>query len=90
MSMGFATAHEATDHNHTAGRSRLIGDWEVHTWGGGRLPGMAAVSAIATLQLGATLTDVPEDKVALNKAAEYLTKALAPQLKAFQQGLAAS
>ena len=89
MSIGFATAHEATDHNHTAGRSRLIGDWEVHTWGG-RLPGMAAVSAIATLQLGATLTDVPAEKAALNKAVEYLTNVLAPQLKAFQQGLVAS
>ena len=45
--------------------------------------GMAVLSAITTLQIGATLAPLPEDQVALNKAAEYLLSALAPQLKLF-------
>jgi hypothetical protein len=48
---------------------------------------MAAISAIATLQLSATLSDLPSDKSALNKAAEYLKKALASQIKSFQESL---
>jgi hypothetical protein len=48
---------------------------------------MAAISAIATLQLSATLSDVHTDKIALSKAAEYLTKALASQIKSFQESL---
>lgn len=51
--------------------------------GDGKFPGMAAVSAITTLQIGATLTPSPADKIALNTAAEYLMAALASQLKAF-------
>jgi hypothetical protein len=46
---------------------------------------MAAISAIATLQLSAALADVPTDRIALSNAAEYLTKALAPQIKSFQE-----
>jgi hypothetical protein len=48
---------------------------------------MAALSAIATLQLGATLAESPADKIAMSKAAEYLTNALALQLRIFQQVL---
>jgi hypothetical protein len=50
---------------------------------------MAAVSAIATLQIGATLTPLQADKIALNKAADYLMDALSSQLKSFQQAIAA-
>jgi len=50
---------------------------------------MAAISAITTLQIGATLTPIPADQVALNKAAEYLLNTLASQLKSFQQALTA-
>jgi hypothetical protein len=35
---------------------------------------MAAISAIATLQLSAALADAPTDRIALSNAAEYLTK----------------
>jgi hypothetical protein len=48
---------------------------------------MAAISAITALQVGATLTPVPEDQVALNEAAKYLSATLARQLKSFQQAL---
>jgi hypothetical protein len=48
---------------------------------------MAVLSAITTLQIGATLAPLPEDQVALNKAAEYLLSALAPQLKLLLQTL---
>ncbi len=44
--------------------------------------------AITTLQIGATLTPIPADQIALYKAAEYLLDALASQLKPFQQALA--
>jgi len=50
---------------------------------------MAVVSAITTLQIGATLTSAPADRIALNKAAEYLSDTLASQLKSFQQALIA-
>jgi hypothetical protein len=50
---------------------------------------MAAVSAITALQVGATLSPAPADKIALNNAVEYLMGALAPQLESFQQALAA-
>jgi hypothetical protein len=61
------------------------GSWEMHCWGDGGSSCMVAFSAITTLQLGATLSSVPADQVALNKAAEYLLEALASQLKPFQQ-----
>lgn len=64
-----------------------IGEWAIHSWGNSNSPGMAAISAIATLQLSATLSDLPSDKSALNKAAEYLKKALASQIKSFQESL---
>jgi hypothetical protein len=74
----------------TAGDKRTqVGDWAVHSWGNAKLPGMAAISAIATLQLSATLSEVPIDKIALNKAAKYLTKALASQIESFQKSLIA-
>jgi hypothetical protein len=88
MSIEFATVQSAVDHHHAVDKTSHAGDWEVHFWGDDRLPGMAAVSAIATLQLGATLTDVPEEKIAMSKAAEYLIRALAPQLKTFRRALA--
>jgi hypothetical protein len=89
MSIEFATVQAVVDHHHHAvdKRSRA-GNWEVHFWGNERLPGMAAASAIATLQLGATLTNAPEDKIAMSKAAEYLTRALEPQLRIFRRTLA--
>jgi hypothetical protein len=62
-----------------------VGVWEMHCWGDGMHPGMAVVSAITTLQIGATLTPSPIDKIALNKAVEYLMVALASQLRSFQQ-----
>jgi hypothetical protein len=64
-----------------------IGNWEMHSWGDGKFPGMAAVSAITSLQIGATLAPTPADRIALNKAVEYLMDALAPQLKSFQQAI---
>jgi hypothetical protein len=84
-----ATVHDATDQHLAVDKRSSIGEWEVHSWGNSRLPGMAALSAIATLQLGATLAEDPADSITLNRAAEYLTSALAQQLKAFQQKLAA-
>jgi hypothetical protein len=89
MSIEFATPQAAVDHYHAVDKTSHAGDWEVHFWGLDRLPGMAAVGAIATLQLGATLTEIPEEKIAMSKAAEYLTRALAPQLKIFQRALVA-
>jgi hypothetical protein len=64
-----------------------IGNWEIHSWGDGKFSGMAAVSAITALQIGATLTPVSADQIALNKAAEYLLDMLAPQVKSFWQAL---
>jgi hypothetical protein len=89
MSIEFATPQAAVDHDHAVDKTSHAGDWEVHFWGVDRLPGMAAVGAIATLQLGATLTEIPEEKIAMSKAAEYLTRVLAPQLKIFQRALVA-
>ena len=81
------TKTSANGDSHAEDKRTQIGDWAIHSWGNGNFPGMAAISAIATLQLSATLSDVPSDKVALNKAAEYLTKALASQIKSFQESL---
>ncbi len=60
-----------------------IGNWEMHSWGDGKFPGMAAVSAITSLQIGATLAPTPADKIALNRAVEYLMDALAPPTSIF-------
>jgi hypothetical protein len=79
--------HDATDNTPTIDKSSSIGNWEIHSWGDGAVPGMAVISAITTLQVGATLATDLADKVAMNEAAEYLKSALAPQLKSFQQRL---
>jgi hypothetical protein len=81
-------AHNATDYTHAFHRRSPIGNWEIHSWGDAKFPGMAAVSAITALQVGATLSPVPADKIALNSAVDYLMRALAPQLESFQQALA--
>jgi hypothetical protein len=80
---------EVRDDKRDTDTTSPIGNWEVHSWGHGKFPGMAAVSAITTLQIGATLSPLPADKIALNNAVEYLMDALASQLKSFQQALAA-
>ena len=81
--------NDATDDRQPINRKSPIGNWEIHSWGDGASPGMAVISAITTLQVGATLTNVPADKIAMNEAVKYLKKALAPQLKSFQQKLSA-
>jgi hypothetical protein len=88
MPIETTVAHDATDYKHAIHRRSPIGNWEIHSWGDAKFPGMAAVSAITALQIGATLSLVPADKIALNKAAEYLMAALAPQLESFQHALA--
>ncbi len=82
-------AHDAFNNKRAIDNGNPVGSWEIHSWGDGKCSGMAVVSAITTLQIGATLTPVPADQVALNKAAEYLLDALASQLKPFLQALAA-
>jgi hypothetical protein len=89
MSLGFTTVHGVADDREAVDGRRQIGAWEVHSWGTGRLPGMAVLSAITTLQVGATLAEAPADKIAMNDAAEYLIRALQTQLKTFQQTLRA-
>jgi hypothetical protein len=79
----------STDDDHAGERKIQNGDWAVHSWGNARFPGLAAISAIATLQLSATLSEVPEDQIAMNKAAEYLAEALASQIKSFRDVLVA-
>ena len=81
-------AYDATDYQHAIHRRSPIGNWEIHSWGDARFPGMAAISAITALQVGATLSSVPADRIALNKAVDYLMSALAPQLASFQQAIA--
>jgi hypothetical protein len=79
--------HDATNNTRTINKSSSIGNWEIHSWGDGAVPGMAIISAITILQVGATLATTPADKIAMNQAAEYLKSTLAPQLKSFQQRL---
>jgi hypothetical protein len=79
--------HDAAAHERVFRKRSPTGNWEIHSWGDGRFAGMAAISAITALQVGATLTPVPEDQVALNEAAKYLSATLARQLKSFQQAL---
>jgi hypothetical protein len=88
MPIEITVAHDATDSRRAIERSP-IGNWEVHSWGDGKFPGMAAVSAITTLQIGATLAATAADRQALNKAVDYLMDTLSTQLKSFQQALAA-
>lgn len=89
MPIEIVTARKAIDDKPATDKKTSIGNWEVHSWGHGKFPGMAAVSAITTLQIGATLSPLPADKIALNNAVEYLMDALSSQLKSFQQALAA-
>jgi hypothetical protein len=89
MPIETTVAHDATDYKQAIHRKSPIGNWEIHSWGDAQFPGMAAVNAITALQLGATLSPVAADKIALNKAADYLMSALASQLQSFQQALAA-
>jgi len=81
--------HPISNKHATQSRSP-VGDWQIHSWGNGNFSCMAAVNAITTLQIGATLAPVPADQIALNEAAEYLINALAPQLKPLRQVLAAN
>lgn len=78
--------HDATDNTATI-QTAGPGNWEIHSRGDGAVPGMAVISAITTLQVGATLATTPADKIAMTEAAEYLRNTLAPQLTSFQQKL---
>jgi hypothetical protein len=78
---------DATDNRRVIGKRSPIGSWEIYSWGDGKFSGMAAVSAITALQIGATLAPLPADKIALNKAVEYLMDTLASQLRSFQQAI---
>lgn len=89
MPVGTTFVHDAINNKRVIKKRSPIGNWEIHSWGDGKFSGMAAVSAITALQIGATLTPIHADKVALNKAVEYLLDALASQLKSFQQALTA-
>jgi hypothetical protein len=80
---------DAIIHERVSKKRSPTGNWEIHSWGDGRFSGMAVISAITALQVGATLTPVPEDQIALNEAAKYLLETLAPQLRSFQQALTA-
>ena len=90
MPVESTVAHNAPYNRRAIEKRSPVGNWEIHSWGDGKFSGMAVVSAITTLQIGATLTPVPADRIALNKAAEYLSDALASQLKSFQQALIAN
>ena len=89
MSVETTVAHDVVDNKRATDKRSPVGSWEIHSWGDGKCSGMAAVSAITTLQIGATLTPILADQVALNKAAECLLDALASQIRPFQQALAA-
>src|SRR5258708_26210326 len=45
---------DATDHQRPINKKSPVGNWEIHSWGHGAFPGMAILSAITTLQVGAT------------------------------------
>ena len=89
MSGGTTVAQGAIRNKLAIDKRSQIGNWEIHSWGNGKFSGMAAVSAITALQIGATLTPVSADQIALNKAAEYLLDTLAPQVRSFWQALSA-
>jgi hypothetical protein len=90
MPVESTVAHNAIDYKHAIEKRNPVGSWEIHSWGDGKSSGMAAVSAITTLQIGATLTPILADQIALNRAVEYLMEALASQLKPFQHAVAAT
>jgi hypothetical protein len=87
MPQGTTVAQAAIRNKSGVDKKSQVGNWEIHSWGNGKFSGMAAVSAITALQIGATLTSVSADQIALNKAAEYLLDMLAPQVKSFWQAL---
>jgi hypothetical protein len=87
MPGGITVAQAAIRNKSVVDKKSQIGNWEIHAWGNGKFSGMAAVSAITALQIGATLTPVSADQIALNKAAEYLLDTLAPQVRSFWQAL---
>lgn len=89
MPIEIVTARGIRNDKRDTDEKGAIGNWEVHSWGHSKFPGMAAISAITTLQIGATLSPLPADKIALNNAVEYLMDALSPQLKSFQHALVA-
>jgi hypothetical protein len=89
MSVETTIVHDAVDNKCAIDKRSPVGSWEIHSWGDGKCSGMAAVSAITTLQIGATLSPIAADQIALNKAAEYLLDALAPQLKLLLRTLVA-
>jgi hypothetical protein len=89
MAGGTTGAHDAIRDKRATDVKSQIGNWEIHSWGNGKFSGMAVVSAITALQIGATLSPVSADQIALNKAAEYLLETLAPQVRSFWQALAA-
>jgi hypothetical protein len=89
MPGGTTVAQDAIRNNRAIDKGSRIGNWEIHSWGDGKFSGMAAVSAITALQIGATLSPVSADQIALNKAAEYLLDTLAPQVRSFWQTLTA-
>ena len=85
MRGGTTVAQDAIRDKRPIDKKGQVGNWEIHSWGNGKFSGMAAVSAITALQIGATLSPVSADQIALNKAAEYLLETLAPQLRSFWQ-----
>jgi hypothetical protein len=87
MPGGTTVAQAAIRNRSVVNKKSQIGNWEIHSWGDGKFSGMAAVSAITALQIGATLTPVSADQIALNKAAEYLLDTLGPQVRSFWQEL---
>ena len=93
MPIKITTIYGATfitiNQSHLIDKRSLVGDWEGAAWGDGKFPGIAAVAAIATLELGAMLTENAEVRNALNNAAAGLTETLALQVESFQRALAA-
>jgi hypothetical protein len=87
MPVETTVTHDGVNNKPAIDKRSPIASWEMHSWGDAKFAGMAAVSAITTLQIGATLAPIPADQIALNKAADYLLEALASQLKLFQQAL---
>jgi hypothetical protein len=88
MLPALTATYDMTDNQRTLNNRSAAGNWEIHSRGRADLPGMAVISAITALQVGATLAKAAADQIALTKAAEYLTNVLAAQLKSFQQTLA--
>jgi hypothetical protein len=89
-SIGVVTVSGATFISVGANRlpsQSFIGDWEGGRWGDGKFPGIAAVAAVATLRLGATLADEGAIRNILTAAADDLANTLTTQIEAFTQAL---